>query len=112
MTMTEQMKNNATGKRWGCKECRKEEIQIGFGSRKELIAHYKAKHPDREVVYRGGRTPKAALDQKNPEPGTVEAVYAAEKVLRDHVKGLDSERERLQARLLELDNIIAKYRKI
>lgn len=48
-----------------------------------------------------------------PDGGSpFDRIRSAERQIAEAIKDLDAERDRLQTRLLELDNLIAKYKKL
>lgn len=87
-------------KTYTCKQC---DDKPQFQGRSALLAHYKVNHPSLKPA----KEPKTCTTTP-----VMDAIHAAEKVLRNSVKDLEFERNQLHQRLLELDTLIAKYSKV
>lgn len=46
------------------------------------------------------------------EPSPLDQIRDAERQIQDALRGLEAERDRLHCRIVEIDNTVAKYRKI
>lgn len=95
-----------TNKSYSCKLCKKAGItDETWDNRRDLLRHYKQVHPE-HITYK--HTPK----QTGASPSAVETVTAAISTIRSSIKQLEYERDLLSQKILDLDNLISKYKKL
>ena len=82
--------------------------QQQFASSYALQKHRKTAHPDKIRKYK----PKAT-EASTPKPvSALDRIFAAKAELSQGLKDLEFERDQLSQRILELDDTIAKYKKL
>ena len=73
--------------------------------RSVLLEHYKTAHPDYQSAYMKKKNAPA------PVPGdTLSKIIEGEKLIKDALRDIDTERNILQNKLKELDDLAAKYK--
>lgn len=85
----------STNKTYGCSLCSER-----FPKAYDVVKHRKFAHPETfkcKVI-----TPSSPLDR----------IHEAEKVIKDAVRDIEIEQRKLQERILELDNLQAKYKNL
>jgi hypothetical protein len=89
-------------KDYQCSMCSTTEVPILYHGRSALLTHQKEVH---------GVIGKGRYSKKDRLPA-MDAILAGVQQIRDALKDVDTERNILQQKLLDLDNLAAKYRKL
>lgn len=94
------MNTNQVARTWKCSQC---DFTIEARSPAALTPHLKERHG----WIRGVTKKHTPIKEGSP----LDRIHRLEHQIRQEVRELETERDQLHARIVEIDNIVAKYKK-